>query len=197
MTMSGMIGIMTMGGDKDITVGLNRFAVVDFETMDTCRYTVCAVGVAILDNGEIVDKFYSLVCPPTKYENKYCVETHGLTYNDVKNSPSFDKVWEKVDRMIGDSPIVAHNSPFEKSCIEACGEEFGTKTDYQYIDTLKMSRELFPGARNHKLDTLCEGLGVELTNHHNALEDAVATAECFREMVSMKSKNKKKKKNMY
>lgn len=45
----------------------NRFAVIDFETANGYRETVCSVGVVIVENCKIVDKFYSLINPQTKY----------------------------------------------------------------------------------------------------------------------------------
>lgn len=163
----------------------NRYVVLDFETLDTWRASVCSVGCVVIEKGEITDEFYSLVRPPLMFENKYCVDVHGIHYRDVKNSPSFPEVWEKVDRMIDGCPIVAHNAGFEKSCINACAEEFGTNNEYTYIDTLRLSREILTECKNHKLDTICDKLDVELKQHHNALEDARATAECFIKLMKL------------
>lgn len=156
-----------------------RYAALDFETLDTWRASVCSVGCAVFEDGRLVDEFYSLVCPPCKGENWYCVQTHGLTYEDVKDAPSFPEVWETVDRMIGDSPVVAHNAPFERSCINECADFYGTKSDYKFVDTLKMSRNVLVESDNHRLDTVCDKTGVRLKNHHNALEDAIACGEVF------------------
>lgn len=168
----------------------DRYVALDFETLDTWRASVCSVGCVIIENNKIVDEFYSLVCPPSRFENKYCVEVHGIHYNDVKNSPTFPEVWEKIDEMIGDSPIIAHNAGFEKSCINACADEFGTNCDYHYIDTLKLSRELLPNLQNHRLDTVCRHLKIPLKEHHNALEDAKACGKCLIELNNRKNKKK-------
>lgn len=157
----------------------NRFAAIDFETLEHWRASVCSLSCVIFENGKIVDEFYSLVCPPTKNEEWHCVQTHGLHYKDVEKSPSFPEVWEKVDKMIGDSPIIAHNAPFEKSCLNACNEEFGTKCDYKFIDTLKLSRENLKELYNHRLDTVCNKLKIKLKHHHNALDDARACGEVY------------------
>ncbi len=157
----------------------NRFVALDFETLSTWRASVCAVGCAVFENDKLVDKYYTLVCPPSKDENPYCVETHGLTYDIVKIGPPFPEVWQKIDKMIGDSPIVAHNVGFEKSCINACNEEFGTNNNYEYIDTLKLSREYLKNMYNYQLDTVCRRLKVKLKHHHNALDDARACGEIY------------------
>lgn len=157
----------------------NRYAALDFETLEHWRCSVCSVSCVIFENDKIVDEFYSLVCPPTKLEEYHCVKVHGIHYEDVKNAPTFPEVWEKIDKMIADSPIVAHNASFEKSCINACNEEFGTNSKYEYIDTLKLSRKYLYNMPNHQLDTVCRRLKVKLKHHHNALDDARACGEVY------------------
>jgi len=156
-----------------------RFAAIDFETLEHWRASVCSLSCVIFEDGKIIDEFYSLVCPPTQLEEYHCVKVHGLHYKDVKNAPPFAEVWEKVDKMIGDSPIVAHNVGFEKSCINACNEEFGTNNNYEYIDTLKLSREYLKNMYNYQLDTVCRRLKIKLKHHHNALDDARACGEIY------------------
>lgn len=158
---------------------INRFVALDFETMNNMRCSVCSVGAVVFENNKIISEYYTKICPPTKDENYYCVKTHGLHYRDVRKSPRFNEVWNTIDEMIGNSPIIAHNVPFEKSCINACGEVFGTQTDYSYIDTLKLSREHLTSLYGYSLDSVCESLGVKLKHHHNALDDARSCGEVF------------------
>jgi DNA polymerase III epsilon subunit-like protein len=40
---------------------MTDFAAIDFETANGKRSSVCSVGIVIVRNGEIVDKFYSLI----------------------------------------------------------------------------------------------------------------------------------------
>lgn len=156
-----------------------KYAAIDFETMDTIRSSVCSLSVVIIENYKITDSFYSLVKPNTKYENPYCVQTHGLHYDDVKNAPTFPEVWKEVEKLINGCVLIAHNVGFEKSCINACHEEFGTNNDYEYIDTLSLSRKFLKKLPNHKLNTVCEHLNIDLKHHHNALDDAKACANVF------------------
>lgn len=48
-----------------------------------------------------------------------------------------------------------------------------------------MSRNIFKNENNHKLNIMCQRLGVELNNHHRAVADATATAYCFIKMMDM------------
>lgn len=147
--------------------------------MDTLPSSVCSVGVAVIENDKITDTFYSLVCPPTKNENWYCVKTHGIRYKDVKNAPNFSKVWEKVDKIIDGCPIIAHNFGVERGCINACSELYDTNNNYDYICTLALSRTYLKELPSKSLDLVCEALNYNMGTHHNALDDAKASAECF------------------
>ena len=149
----------------------DRFACLDFETANGYRNSVCSVGLVIVDNLTITEKFYSFVNPMTKYFNKYCV----------------DVIWKDVDSMIGDSPIVAHNAAFERSCINACGDLFGTKTNYKYVCTYKNAKKIFTELDSYKLNVICESYNIPLKNHHNALEDAEA---CAKILIKLLEKNK-------
>lgn len=167
---------------------LNRFACLDFETSNGFRDSVCSIGLVIVENKVITEKFYTLVNPLTTYFNKYCVQTHGITYKDVIKSPTFEEVWTEVDEMINDSPIVAHNASFEKSCIKSCGDKFGTNTKYEYICTLQLARKYLTELKSHKLNYVCEAYNIRLKNHHNALADAEACAKILLNFINLNKK---------
>ncbi len=46
---------------------MKDFAAIDFETANRCRSSICSVGIVIVREGRIVDKFYSLVRPIPNY----------------------------------------------------------------------------------------------------------------------------------
>ena len=157
----------------------NRYVAIDFEKLDTLPSSVCSVGVAVIENNQITDTFYSLVCPPSKNENYYCVQTHGLHYKDVKNAPKFPQVWKKIYKIINGCPVIAHNYGVERGCINACNEYYETEYNYNYICTLALSRKYLSDLPSKGLDLVCEALDYKMGYHHNALDDAIASAEVF------------------
>ena len=157
----------------------NRYVAIDFEKLDTLPSSVCSVGVAVIENNQITDTFYSLVCPPSKNENYYCVQTHGLHDKDVKNAPKFPQVWKKIDKIINGCPVIAHNYGVERGCINACNEYYETEYNYNYICTLALSRKYLSDLPSKGLDLVCEALDYKMGYHHNALDDAIASAEVF------------------
>ena len=48
---------------------MQDFAAIDFETANNERSSVCSVGIVIVCDGKIVDKFYSLIKPEPEYYN--------------------------------------------------------------------------------------------------------------------------------
>ena len=97
---------------------MTDFAAIDFETANGRRSSVCSVGIVIVRGGEIVDKFYSLIKAAPNYYMWFCQEVHGLSKRDTDSAPTFPEVWAKVEDKLEDLTLVAHNSPFDESCLE-------------------------------------------------------------------------------
>ena len=58
---------------------MNEFAAIDFETANQYRTSVCSVGIVVVREGEIIDKFYSLIRPEPEFYAYWCTKVHGLT----------------------------------------------------------------------------------------------------------------------
>ena len=157
---------------------MTDFAAIDFETANECRSSVCSVGVVIVRDSLIVDKFYSLIHPEPEYFQWFCQQVHGLCPEDTEDAPVFPYVWEKIAPKIEGLPLVAHNSPFDEGCLKEVFKVYQMDyPDYEFRDTLAASRRLF-GCRipNHQLQTVAAACGYDLTQHHHALADAEACA---------------------
>jgi len=153
------------------------FAAIDFETANQDRSSVCAVGIVIVRNGGIADKFYSLIQPEPNYYSYFNTRVHGLRASDTDNALVFPKVWKKVEPLIEGIPLVAHNSPFDEGCLKDVFRVYQMDyPDYEFHCTLKASRKQFRGLPNHQLHTVSRHCGYEMQNHHEALDDAYACA---------------------
>lgn len=163
---------------------MKDFAAIDFETANNQRSSICSVGIVIVRNGEITDSFYSLINPEPNYYNYWCSQVHGLTSKDTKNAPIFPKVWRQIEPLIKDLPLIAHNSPFDESCLKAVFRIYQMDyPDYKFYDTLIASRRALPELPNHQLHTVAAACGYHLKNHHHALADAEACAWIAREIL--------------
>lgn len=157
---------------------MTDFAAIDFETANRHRASVCSVGVVVVRGGERVDSFYSLIRPRPNYYSSFTTAIHGLTAADTDEAPEFEEVWREVAPRIEGLPLVAHNSPFDESCLRAAHDLYDMPwPGYTFYCTCRASRRIF-GHRlpNHQLHTVAAACGFDLQAHHNALADAEACA---------------------
>ena len=131
---------------------MKDFAAIDFETANNERRSVCRVGIVIVRNGEIADSFYSLIQPEPNY---WCSQVHGLCCDDTDDAPVFPKVWKQIEPLIEGLPLVVHNKPFDEECLNAVSRVFQMDyPDYEFYDTLCVSRRVLPDLENHQLHTV-------------------------------------------
>lgn len=156
---------------------MKDFAAIDFETANYERTSVCSIGIVVVRDGMIVDSFYSLIQPEPNYYKYWCTQVHGLCREDTENAPIFPDVWAKIEPLIEGLPLVAHNRPFDESCLKAVFRCYQMDyPDYEFYDTLAASRRLLPDLENHQLDTVAAACGFPMEHHHHALADAEACA---------------------
>lgn len=137
---------------------------------------VCAVGIVIVKGGEVVDKYYSLIQPSPNYYTYWTTQAHGLTKVDTDGQPQFPEVWAQIAPRIEGLPLVAHNRPFDESCLKAVFNEYGMQySDYEFYCTLDASRRSLR-LSCHQLHVVAAACGYDLENHHHALADAEACA---------------------
>ena len=156
---------------------MQDFAAIDFETANERYSSVCSVGIVVVRDGKIVDRFYSLIQPTPNYYLRWTTKVHGLTRRDTDGQPTFPEVWVQIKDRIAGLPFVAHNRLFDESCLKAVFNEYHMEyPDYKFYCTLSASRRALPNLENHKLHTVARYCGYLLENHHHALADAEACA---------------------
>ena len=158
---------------------MNNFAAIDFETANAARTSVCSVGMVIVEDGEITDSYYHLICPLPNYYTLWTTAVHGLTFEDTAGAPTFPDVWAESAPKIRYLPLVAHNKAFDESCLKAVFKAYGMQyPDYKFYCTLLGARRTFRKGMlpNYQLQTVAQYCGYSLSHHHHALADAEACA---------------------
>ena len=153
---------------------LPTFAAIDFETADRLRDSACAVGVVRVEQGRLTDRYYRLIRPPRKrFEFTH---VHGLTWKDVRGSPTFGGIWPELREFIeGADFLVAHNASFDKGVLHRCCEAARVEPPGQeFRCTMQLARARWD-LRSAGLAAVCEHLAIPL-DHHQALSDAEACA---------------------
>ncbi|MCI5675364.1 MAG: PolC-type DNA polymerase III [Ezakiella sp.] len=165
---------------QDYRDGYNSFVVFDIETtgLNPREDDIIEIGAVKIVGNDIVDSFNELINPGYAISD-FTTQLTSITNEDLKDKPSFEDLYLKFHEFIKDSILVAHNANFDIGFIKYKYSLKDIEIDNPYCDTLKMSRHVLPELKNHKLDTVASRLGVNLLNHHRAVEDAKATGEIF------------------
>jgi len=172
---------------------LNSFIAIDYETANADYRSACSLGVSIVENGKVVETFESLIQPPMEFSefDPFNVMIHGITPTQIKGAPTFDYLWEKLDKFNSKykAPFVCHFSGFDIRVTEALLNYYGVSfQEIQFYDTYTIARKLWPQLINHKLNTLSENFKIEL-NHHNSASDAQACALIALKQIEELGKN--------
>lgn len=163
--------------DYICAINMKDFAAIDFETANQQRTSVCSVGIVIVRDGVITEKFYRLIRPEPDYYSYWNMQVHGITPADTENAPVFSDVWKEIEERIEGLPLVAHNKGFDEGCLKAVFRMYQMDyPDYEFHCTLSAARRQLKHLPNHKLHTVSAYCGFDLTNHHHALADAEACA---------------------
>ncbi len=104
----------------------------------------------------------------------------------LETAPESNTVIPKFLSFIGDDIIVGHNTNFDINFIyDAAVSENCSVLKNDFIDTLRISRKIFPELEHHRLSDTSEACGISYKDAHRALNDCNITYECFEKMKNI------------
>lgn len=153
-----------------------RFVAFDVETPNHFNNRMSAIGIAVIEDGEIVYSFHSLVNPEADFDY-FNTQLTGINADMVADAPTFTELWEEVEPILSSGLLVAHNASFDMSVLKKCLQAYGIEwvKSASYVCTVQMGRRLLP-KMSHCLDAMCDYYGIAL-DHHRADSDSHACAE--------------------
>ena len=136
------------------------FVVFDVETPNRLSNRMSAIGITVIENGEITDEFYSLVNPETHFDS-FNVQLTGISEDTVRDAPIFPEIWAQIEPMMSSGLLVAHNAVFDMSVLKKCLGDYGIdwKPYVRYLCTVQIGRRILPGM-SHTLNGLCDYYGI-------------------------------------
>lgn len=161
------------------------FAVIDIETTggsiaQGSRITEIA---CILFNGEKITEVFSTLVNPECNIPPFITRLTGISNEMVANAPRFFEIAEKLVKITDGKIFVGHNVQFDYGHIKHEFKSLGYKYERDTFCTCRISRKLLPGYSSYSLGNLSRLLNIELTNHHRATDDAIATTEILRRLL--------------
>ena len=173
-----------------------RLAVVDVETVThQGEFWAVAVGIVTCRMGTVRGKWQTLIDPGVPIDATSAA-IHHLTNDHLVGEPDFAAVADIIRRALTPAPgellvFVAHNANFDSGVLRHEYERIGQQMpDLRVLDTQKR----LPGHAGVNRDglslrALCDALDIRHDRPHDALADAVVTAEAVVALLARAASN--------
>ncbi|HEV2874424.1 MAG TPA: exonuclease domain-containing protein [Thermoleophilaceae bacterium] len=158
-----------------------EFLAVDTETNglagDLCELT--EVGAVLVGGGELHETFDSVVRTERPLSRGIQRFT-GITQAMVDAAPPPEEVLEELCELLTGRVLIAHSARFDsrvlRQAFERCGFDWPKPP---VLCTVQLARRFAPLSRKRSLAPLADSLGIDVTEVHRALPDALTCARVF------------------
>ena len=150
-----------------------KFIAIDVETANADYSSICQIGIAIFENGEIIQRFKTLI-NPEDYFDPFNVSIHRISEKDVLNAPTFNQFYNELKFFL-DNKIVIHHMPFDRIAINRACDCYGLEhINPKWLDSAKIVRRTWTDFAHsgYGLSNIAKYLNIKF-EHHDALEDAI------------------------
>ena len=179
--MSTMERRKRVGKGKSLLELPNDYIVVDLETtgLDPVQCEIIEIGAVHVLDGDEVDRFETLIEPsgPLPY---YITQITGLTDAELSGAPKIQQILPDFLNYVGDAILVGHNVNFDVNFLyEKTLEHTGALFTNCFVDTLRLSRILYPQVRSHKLGDMGRLCQIPNSHAHRAMADVEQTWKLY------------------
>lgn len=162
-----------------------RFIAFDLETTGTVPGVdaIVEIGAVKFNSGHVEGVFTTLVDPGRNIPPGASA-VNGITIDMVKGKPKIDSLLPAFAEFCGGDLLVAHNASFDFQFLSSDIKKHETPAPKgTIVDTLAISRKVFPGLPNYKLGTLVQQLKIPSAGFHRAEEDATYVGKLFELLI--------------
>ncbi|WP_374500531.1 exonuclease domain-containing protein [Zoogloea sp.] len=147
---------------------------------------IIQIGATRIVNGKLLksESFDQLV-DPLRELPEASTKIHGITPEMLVGQPPMAKVLPAFHAFSEDTVLVAHNAAFDMRFLQLKEESTGIRFSQPVLDTLLLSAVIHPAQESHRLEAICERMGVNIMGRHTAMGDAIVTGEVFLRMIPL------------
>lgn len=159
----------------------HTFVVYDFETTGINPVTdeIIEIGALKIVNGEFSEVFTTLVNPMRPIPPS-ATKVNRITDDMVANAYTINQVICDFYLFCKDCQMVGYNNiAFDSLFLINAGKRVGINFSNTQVDAFLLAKNKLLGLKNYKLSSVSKYLEVNLIDAHRALNDVLATAECF------------------
>ena len=153
---------------------MNKFIVIDIETANPDLTSICQIGIAVFENGELVDQWGTLI-NPNAYFDEMNIYIHGITPSMVRNSPTIKQVESKIKGYFADNVVCSYGA-FDRVSLTRIFPDLQNR----WLDIMRVVRRSWDNKFSNKgygLEKVARFLKVTQISHHDALDDAITAGK--------------------
>jgi DNA polymerase-3 subunit epsilon len=171
------------------------YSVLDIETtgLNSKRDQMLSVGLVDIEDGRIrLDRSWYTLLQPTEQVviPAESIRIHGLLHHDIRQARSLEEVLPELLNRLAGRVLIVHYAPIDvKFLSRALNRLWNARLRGPAIDTILLAQTLYHQQRwtdGHDgmnpvtaLRPLAEQAGIPIHQQHNALGDAITTAQLF------------------
>jgi len=166
------------------------YAIIDIETTGGSSRIekITEIAIYLHDGQQITGEFSSLVNPERNIPY-FITNLTGITNEMVEDAPRFYEIAKTIVELTEGRTFVAHNARFDYSFIREEFKSLGFNFKRNLLDTVALSRKLFPGHTSYSLGNICKDLKININGRHRAAGDALATVRLFEMLLERDREN--------
>jgi DNA polymerase-3 subunit epsilon len=184
--------------DRSLPAHELEYLALDFETtgLDAKKEAILSVGYTLINAGRVQlgqsghhVLRTNIEIPPES------VIIHGLTDDRVRQGEPMHEVMDKLFQLMTGRVLLVHYAGVEQAFLDAyCRRQYGFDLPTRLVDTLAIEMKQYhrggrtPAANQLRLFNLRTQYGLPRYQAHDAMIDAIATAELFLAQLAHKSK---------
>lgn len=172
-------------------IGQTRFAAIDFESAGSAPSRAdepVQIAIVHLTGTVITDGLCSYVRPESEV-TWAARKVHGITDAMLEDAPRFRDLWPQIKPAMEGCWIVAHGAATEKRFLRT----FPFHAFGPWVDTLHLSRAVYPDLPSYSLGAVIKSLGLESEKEiqtanfrwHDARCDAIASLVLLRKLIAV------------
>ena len=166
---------------QSLLLALDDYTAVDIETtgLSPRHSAIIEVGAVRFRAGRPVDEVSLLINPGYDLPPAITALT-GITDDMLWTAPPVSDVLPYFLDFVGADVILGHNVHFDVNFLYDKALAIGQPpVSNDFVDTMRISRKLYPEMEHHRLCDLAERFGVVPETAHRALADCYTAAACY------------------
>lgn len=165
----------------------DSYCLIDIETtgLSPDYDSIIEVSGIKYESGTEIARYSSLVKPNQVYEDgsyidEFIEELTGITNKMLSSAPDTKTVLYEFKTFIGTDTLIGHNINFDINFLYDNFEKYLSEVfSNDYIDTMRISRILYPSEAHHRLRDLAKRYNIDYSMAHRSLNDCLIAQECY------------------